>query len=104
MEDAGKMNVHHPIGPRTEMHAVVIVGGGPVGLYAAARLATLGIPSLVLEQRPRLLKQGSKALCMQSDVIELLDNNGHWHRGPDRRHVPAGLGQCGCGLRLRVHR
>ena len=70
------MNAHHPVAPRIQTLPVVIVGAGPVGLYAAARLATFGTPSLVLEQRPRPLKQGSKALCMQCDVIELLDNVG----------------------------
>ncbi|WP_285295566.1 FAD-dependent monooxygenase [Aureimonas altamirensis] len=53
---------------------VIIVGAGPVGLYAAARLGGLGIDVVVLERLADPSKQGSKALCVQSDVLDLLDN------------------------------
>lgn len=56
--------------------AVVIVGAGPVGLYCAARLGALGVSVLILEQGPSIGRQGSKALCVQADVLELLDNVG----------------------------
>jgi 3-(3-hydroxy-phenyl)propionate hydroxylase len=55
---------------------VVIVGAGPVGLYAAARLGSLGVSVLVLERNDEPHRQGSKALCIQSDVLDLLDTVG----------------------------
>jgi 2-polyprenyl-6-methoxyphenol hydroxylase-like FAD-dependent oxidoreductase len=55
---------------------VGIVGAGPVGLALAARLASLGIPSVVLEADPELRKQGSKACLIQGDVLEVLDKFG----------------------------
>ena len=55
---------------------VGIVGAGPVGLTAAARLATFGIPTVILEADPALLKQGSKACLIQGDVLEILDKFG----------------------------
>jgi 3-(3-hydroxy-phenyl)propionate hydroxylase len=55
---------------------VGIVGAGPVGLATAARLASLGIPSVVLEADPELRKQGSKACLIQGDVLEVLDKFG----------------------------
>jgi 3-(3-hydroxy-phenyl)propionate hydroxylase len=60
----------------TETFDVVIVGAGPVGLYAAARLGSLGISVLVLERNDEPHRQGSKALCIQSDVLDLLDTVG----------------------------
>jgi 3-(3-hydroxy-phenyl)propionate hydroxylase len=55
---------------------VGIVGAGPVGLCLAARLASLGIPSVVLEADSHLRKQGSKACLIQGDVLEVLDKFG----------------------------
>lgn len=55
---------------------VGIVGAGPVGLVTAARLASLGIPSVLLEADPELRKQGSKACLIQGDVLEILDKFG----------------------------
>ena len=55
---------------------VGIVGAGPVGLVAALRLADLGVPSVLLEAKPELLKQGSKACLIQGDVLEILDKFG----------------------------
>ncbi|MEL6201831.1 MAG: FAD-dependent monooxygenase [Pseudomonadota bacterium] len=55
---------------------VLIVGGGPVGLYAAARLGSLGIKATIIERLSEPSKRGSKALCVQSDVLDLLDNVG----------------------------
>ena len=56
---------------RREIPPVGIVGAGPVGLALAARLASLGIPSMVLEADSRLRKQGSKACLIQGDVQQL---------------------------------
>ncbi|MFI8828467.1 FAD-dependent monooxygenase [Streptomyces sp. NPDC053431] len=55
---------------------VGIVGAGPIGLVAAMRLATLGVPCMVLEADPDLVKQGSKACLIQGDVLEVLDKFG----------------------------
>jgi 3-(3-hydroxy-phenyl)propionate hydroxylase len=55
---------------------VGIVGAGPVGLVTAARLASAGIPSVILELEPALRKQGSKACLIQGDVLEVLDKFG----------------------------
>jgi 3-(3-hydroxy-phenyl)propionate hydroxylase len=61
---------------RPEIAPVGIVGAGPVGLALAARLAALGIPSMVLEADSHLRKQGSKACLIQGDVLEVLDKFG----------------------------
>ncbi|MDN3576660.1 FAD-dependent monooxygenase [Chitinimonas viridis] len=55
---------------------VGIVGAGPVGLTLAARLATQGIPSIVLDKSPHLMPKGSKACLIQGDVLEVLDKIG----------------------------
>jgi 2-polyprenyl-6-methoxyphenol hydroxylase-like FAD-dependent oxidoreductase len=55
---------------------VGIVGAGPVGLVTAARLASFGIPTVILEADPELIKQGSKACLIQGDVLEILDKFG----------------------------
>jgi 3-(3-hydroxy-phenyl)propionate hydroxylase len=55
---------------------VGIVGAGPVGLVTAARLAGFGIPSVVMEANPTLVKRGSKACLIQGDALEVLDKVG----------------------------
>ncbi|HEX6870557.1 MAG TPA: FAD-dependent monooxygenase, partial [Micromonosporaceae bacterium] len=55
---------------------VGIVGAGPVGLALAARLASFGVPSVLLEADPHLRKEGSKACLIQGDVLEILDKFG----------------------------
>jgi 2-polyprenyl-6-methoxyphenol hydroxylase-like FAD-dependent oxidoreductase len=62
--------------PQTGDPLVGIVGAGPVGLVVAARLASFGIPSAVLEADPELVRQGSKACLIQGDVLEVLDKVG----------------------------
>jgi 3-(3-hydroxy-phenyl)propionate hydroxylase len=61
---------------RPDTPPVGIVGAGPVGLALAARLASLGIRSVVLEADSHLRKQGSKACLIQGDVLEVLDKFG----------------------------
>ncbi|MGX9788230.1 FAD-dependent monooxygenase [Mycobacterium sp. MMS18-G62] len=61
---------------RPDTPPVGIVGAGPVGMALAARLASLGIRSVVLEADPHLRKQGSKACLIQGDVLEVLDKFG----------------------------
>jgi 3-(3-hydroxy-phenyl)propionate hydroxylase len=55
---------------------VGIVGAGPVGLTLAARLASFGIPVVLLESNPGLQKRGSRACLIQGDVLEVLDRIG----------------------------
>ncbi|HEX5404680.1 MAG TPA: FAD-dependent monooxygenase [Pseudonocardiaceae bacterium] len=55
---------------------VGIVGAGPVGLVTALRLANLGVSSVLLDAKPDLVKQGSKACLIQGDVLEILDKFG----------------------------
>jgi 2-polyprenyl-6-methoxyphenol hydroxylase-like FAD-dependent oxidoreductase len=55
---------------------VVVVGAGPVGLACALRLASFGVDSLVLEAAPGLVPQGSRACCIQGDVVEIIDKIG----------------------------
>src|SRR5439155_22254398 len=50
---------------------VAVVGAGPVGLTLAARLAQLGVRVTLLEQTPRHLAEGSKAICMQRETLEI---------------------------------
>ncbi|HEX8110906.1 MAG TPA: FAD-dependent monooxygenase [Kofleriaceae bacterium] len=58
---------------RHSLPAIAIVGAGPVGLAAALRLASFGIPCALLEANPALLKRGSKALAIQHGVLRILD-------------------------------
>lgn len=55
---------------------VGIVGSGPVGMALAARLAALGVETLVLERLPAPRRQGSKACLVQGDAMEVLGRLG----------------------------
>ncbi|NNF63769.1 MAG: pentachlorophenol monooxygenase [Acidimicrobiia bacterium] len=55
---------------------VVIVGGGPVGMTFALLLARHGVPSVILEAAEQRDLVGSKALCMQRDVLDVLERVG----------------------------
>ncbi|MGV9703297.1 FAD-dependent monooxygenase [Streptomyces sp. NPDC003483] len=59
-----------PSGRRSDRQ-VVIVGGGPVGLWLAHELAVAGVNPLVLERAPRRSPH-SKALGLQPRTIEVL--------------------------------
>ncbi len=50
---------------------VAVVGAGPVGMTLAGRLAQRGVSVLLLEQHPRHTGEGSKALCMQRETLEI---------------------------------
>ncbi len=50
---------------------VAIVGAGPVGMTLAGRLAQHGIATILLEQNDRLSGEGSKAICMQRETLEI---------------------------------
>lgn len=58
------------------MTPVLIVGGGPVGMTAALLLARLGIGSVIWEASAARDPIGSKALCMQRDVLDVLERVG----------------------------
>jgi 3-(3-hydroxy-phenyl)propionate hydroxylase len=50
---------------------VVVVGAGPVGMTLAGRLAQRGISTILVEQNERLSGEGSKAICMQRETLEI---------------------------------
>lgn len=56
--------------------SVIIVGGGPVGMTTALLLARHGVRSVILEAAPHRDPIGSKALCMQRDVLDVLERVG----------------------------
>jgi 2-polyprenyl-6-methoxyphenol hydroxylase-like FAD-dependent oxidoreductase len=58
-------------GPR-----VLIVGAGPIGMSAALELARYGVPSVVLEQRPALRPDGSRAVVLARHTLETFSRLG----------------------------
>ncbi|WP_243716135.1 FAD-dependent monooxygenase [Actinomadura darangshiensis] len=62
--------------PVTDTEPVVIVGAGPVGLVTALLLARHGVPSVVLEAAAARDPSGSRAICFQRDVLDVLDRVG----------------------------
>jgi 3-(3-hydroxy-phenyl)propionate hydroxylase len=52
--------------------SVLIVGGGPVGMVSGLLLARFGIPSVVLEAQPARQLVGSRSICVQGDVLDIL--------------------------------
>src|SRR5579875_928021 len=63
-----------PRGPAA--HPVLIAGAGPVGLVTALALARFGVPSVVLEAEPRREVTGSRAICFQRDVLDIMGRLG----------------------------
>ena len=57
-------------------HAVVIAGGGPVGMMLAAELALANVDVAVVERRPDHVLAGSRAGGFHSRTIEVLDQRG----------------------------
>ncbi|HEX2222494.1 MAG TPA: FAD-dependent monooxygenase, partial [Candidatus Limnocylindria bacterium] len=50
---------------------VAVVGAGPVGLTLAGRLAQKGIPVALFDADPAHVREGSRALCMQRETLEI---------------------------------
>lgn len=55
---------------------VLIAGAGPVGVVTALLLARYGVPSVLLEAKPERDAVGSKAICVQRDVLDVFDRVG----------------------------
>ncbi|MEU8123713.1 FAD-dependent monooxygenase [Spirillospora sp. NPDC049024] len=60
----------------SDSEPVVVVGAGPVGLVTALLLARHGVPAVVLEAAARRDPSGSRAICFQRDVLDVLDRVG----------------------------
>ena len=63
---------------------VGVIGAGPVGMTLAGRLAQRGVSVLLLEQAPAHIGEGSKALCMQRETLEIWQRLGIGQRVADR--------------------
>jgi 3-(3-hydroxy-phenyl)propionate hydroxylase len=50
---------------------VAVVGAGPIGMTLAGRLAQHGVSVVLVEQHPAHQGEGSKALCMQRETLEI---------------------------------
>ncbi|ANY05824.1 FAD-dependent monooxygenase [Pseudonocardia sp. HH130630-07] len=59
---------------------VIVVGAGPVGQTTALLLARRGVPSVLLDRRPRRDAAGSKAICQHRDVLDVWAAVGAGHR------------------------
>jgi 3-(3-hydroxy-phenyl)propionate hydroxylase len=75
-------------GPRSSGEArdadVAVIGAGPVGLTLAARLAQQGLRTALVDQAPGHIGQGSKALCMQRETLEIWTRIGIGERVAER--------------------
>ncbi len=63
---------------------VAVVGAGPIGMTLAGRLAQHGVSVLLLEQHPQHTGEGSKALCMQRETLEIWARLGIGERVAER--------------------
>ena len=55
---------------------MLVAGAGPSGMTAALTLAAFGVRSTVLEAHPSVSATGSKAICVQRDVLSTLGRLG----------------------------
>ncbi len=65
--------LHH--GAETQRHAVVIAGGGPVGMALALGLANHGVASVILEADDTVCV-GSRATCVSRRSLEIIERLG----------------------------
>jgi 2-polyprenyl-6-methoxyphenol hydroxylase-like FAD-dependent oxidoreductase len=63
---------------------VAVVGAGPIGMTLAGRLAQRGVRVVLLEQNPTHSGEGSKALCMQRETLEIWARLGIGERVAER--------------------
>jgi 3-(3-hydroxy-phenyl)propionate hydroxylase len=56
---------------RTLDAQVAVIGAGPIGLTLAGRLAQRGVRTLLLEQHDAPSREGSRAICMQRETLEI---------------------------------
>jgi 3-(3-hydroxy-phenyl)propionate hydroxylase len=55
---------------------VLVVGAGPVGMAGALLLGRFGVPSVILEAADRRYAVGSRSICVQRDVLDILERVG----------------------------
>ncbi|MCT2588144.1 FAD-dependent monooxygenase [Actinophytocola sp. S1-96] len=55
---------------------MIVAGAGPVGMVTALLLARYEVPSIVLEAQPRRVAVGSRSICVQRDVLDILERVG----------------------------
>ncbi len=58
------------------MEPVLIAGAGPVGMVGALLLARHGVPSVLLEAQAGRVAEGSRSICVQRDVLDVLERVG----------------------------
>jgi 2-polyprenyl-6-methoxyphenol hydroxylase-like FAD-dependent oxidoreductase len=63
---------------------VAVVGAGPIGMTLAGRLAQRGLSVILLEEQPSPTGEGSKALCMQRETLEIWNRLGIGERVAQR--------------------
>ena len=68
----------------SQSYDVVVSGAGPVGLTLALLLADRGVRVGILEARATPDQEGSKALCMQRETLEIWDSIGIGQSVADR--------------------
>ncbi len=64
--------------------SVAVIGAGPVGLTLAGRLAQHGVRVALYDAAAAHVGEGSKALCMQRETLEIWDRLGIGQRVADR--------------------